>query len=90
VAPARPLVPIPAPRISPEAVEQLLGRMSAGHVLITSRLGDWSAQVEELDLDVLGEDAAVEFLLKRTEGKQARSWSLAQVVVAETRNSATE
>ncbi|MFT5469821.1 MAG: hypothetical protein ACI8UO_004944 [Verrucomicrobiales bacterium] len=40
------------------ATEQLLGRMSAGRVLITSRLGDWSAQVGEFDLDVLSEDAA--------------------------------
>ena len=58
------------------AVEDQLGRMSAGHVLITSRLGDWSAQVEELDLDVLSEDAAVEFLLERTEGKRAPSHNL--------------
>jgi tetratricopeptide (TPR) repeat protein len=50
------------------AAEKLLADLShAGHVLVTSRLRDWSGSVEPLALDVLSEDASVEFLLERTE-----------------------
>jgi Domain of unknown function (DUF4062) len=34
-------------------VQRLLARLRAGHVLITSRIGNWSAGVEPLELDVL-------------------------------------
>ncbi|HWE37418.1 MAG TPA: tetratricopeptide repeat protein [Isosphaeraceae bacterium] len=47
-------------------VERLLARLSAGHVLITSRLANWSRAVERLELHVLTEADAVAFLLERT------------------------
>ena len=37
-----------------------------GHVVITSRLGEWSEGVEPLDLDVLDIEPAREFLLERS------------------------
>jgi hypothetical protein len=46
-----------------EALEELLPRLRGGHVIITSRLSDWSGSVETVDLELLSEDAAVEFLL---------------------------
>jgi tetratricopeptide (TPR) repeat protein len=50
-----------------KAVEELLARLSqAGHVLVTSRLGNWSGAVESLALDVLSEADAAAFLLERT------------------------
>ena len=55
---------------SAREVESLLGRLRGGHIVITTRLGNWSGQVEALDLDVLGEEAAVEFLLARTAGRR--------------------
>jgi tetratricopeptide (TPR) repeat protein len=51
-------------------VEQLLGRLACGHVVITSRLSNFSAHVEPLELDVLTTDAAVAFLLERTKGRR--------------------
>jgi len=47
-------------------VERLLAKLRAGHVLITSRIANWSAGVEPLELHVLASDAAVAFLLERT------------------------
>ncbi len=58
---------------TPEAaaeVEDLLKELSGGHVLITSRLTNWSAAVEALELDVLAETDAVAFLLERTAGRR--------------------
>ena len=48
------------------AVEELLPRVREGHVIVTSRLSDWSGSVEPFELELLGEGAAVEFLLERT------------------------
>jgi hypothetical protein len=48
------------------AVDELVGRLAGGHVLLTGRLARWGAEVEPLPLDVLAEGAAVEFLLERT------------------------
>lgn len=47
-------------------VEHLLARFHSGHVLVTSRLREWSGAIEALELDVLGEDDSVAFLLERT------------------------
>ncbi len=47
-------------------VERLLAKLRAGHVLITSRIANWSAGVEPFELHVLSPDAAVAFLLERT------------------------
>jgi hypothetical protein len=52
-----------------QAVEEKLALLIAGHVVITSRITQWSASVEPLQLDVLSEDAATAFLLKATERK---------------------
>ena len=49
-----------------QAVEGLLDQLRAGHVLITSRIGNWSAGVEPLELDVLAPADAAAFLLQRT------------------------
>ena len=46
--------------------ERLLAELRAGHVVITSRIGDWSGGVEALELDVLEEKDAMSFLLERT------------------------
>lgn len=49
------------------AVEALLPRLAGGHVLITSRLANWSASVTVQALDVLSQDAAAAYLLARTQ-----------------------
>jgi tetratricopeptide (TPR) repeat protein len=48
------------------AVEDLLTKLRSGHILITSRIGNWGAGVEPLDLDVLAPPDAVAFLIERT------------------------
>jgi tetratricopeptide (TPR) repeat protein len=55
-----------------EAVEDLLSRLQQGHVLITSRISDWSGHIDTRELDVLDEPAAVEFILERTRGKRVQ------------------
>jgi len=57
-------------RPSAQAVEDLLARIPGGHVLITSRLGDWSKDVEPLELDVLSAQDAKSFLLDRTKDRR--------------------
>jgi hypothetical protein len=52
------------------AVESLLSQLSGGQVLITTRLRNWSASVQVLDVDVLAPVDAAAFLLERTEGKR--------------------
>jgi hypothetical protein len=50
------------------AVEDMLPRLQAGQVLITSRLKDWSPAVQRAEaLDVLDQKEAAAFLLARTE-----------------------
>src|SRR5262245_43865982 len=49
-----------------QAVEELRDQLRAGHGLITSRIGNWSAGVEPLELDVLAPADAAAFLLERT------------------------
>jgi tetratricopeptide (TPR) repeat protein len=54
------------------AVDALVARLHGGHVLLTGRLARWGAEVEPIELDVLTEEAAVSFLLARTErGRRA-------------------
>jgi tetratricopeptide (TPR) repeat protein len=55
-----------------EAVEELLGGLQGGTVLITSRLADWSSEIPTLELDELVESTAVEFLLERTQDRRRR------------------
>ena len=52
------------------AAESLLARLSDGHVVLTSRLADWSGKVNAMELDVLPLDDAVNFLLQRTAGRR--------------------
>ncbi|MGZ8908018.1 MAG: DUF4062 domain-containing protein, partial [Methylobacter sp.] len=54
------------------AVENTLSRLHQGHVLITSRISDWSGTIDTRELDVLDEKAAVEFILERTQKKRAQ------------------
>ncbi len=49
------------------AVEAKLAHLRAGHVVITSRISQWSNAVTPLELNVLDEDASTEFLLEATE-----------------------
>jgi hypothetical protein len=42
-----------------EAVEELLPRLHGGHVMVTSRLSDWSGSVEPFGFELLSEVAAV-------------------------------
>ncbi len=51
------------------AVNAAFKNLTTGHVLITSRLTDWGAGVNAVELDVLSLPASTEFLLERTERK---------------------
>ena len=44
----------------------MLARLRSGHVLITSRISNWSAGVQPLELDVLTSADAAAFLMERT------------------------
>jgi len=50
------------------AVLEILPSLSAGRVLITSRLTTWPANVRKQSLDTLSHEEAVRFLLDRTDG----------------------
>jgi tetratricopeptide (TPR) repeat protein len=66
---------------TPEAqteVERLLGRLSGGHVVVTSRLTNFAGNFEPLALDVLTADDAAAFLLERTAGRRQNSDNDAQ------------
>ena len=52
------------------AVEEELQRLNSGHIVVTSRLSNWGSGFESLELDVISEEAATEFLLERTQGKR--------------------
>ncbi|MFT4103945.1 MAG: tetratricopeptide repeat protein [Burkholderiaceae bacterium] len=52
------------------AVENLVPKLSGGHLLLTSRLSNWSAGIEPLPVDLIAPDAAEDFLLARTAGKR--------------------
>jgi tetratricopeptide (TPR) repeat protein len=55
------------------AVEDLLPRLSAGHVIITSRYTRWSGSVEPQSLDLLAPEEAKQFLLDRTASRRIES-----------------
>jgi hypothetical protein len=52
------------------AVEDLLPRLGSGHVLVTSRIGDWSAGVDTFELGELTPEDGRAFLLERTGRRQ--------------------
>ena len=54
-----------------EAVSDLMARLKGGHAIVTARVSNFPASLPTLELDVLEDDAAVEFLLQRTRGKRA-------------------
>jgi tetratricopeptide (TPR) repeat protein len=51
-------------------VEKLLGELAGGHVVVTSRLANFSANFWPLELDVLAVEDAAAFLLARTMGRR--------------------
>ena len=53
-------------------VQGLLTQLRAGHVLITSRIANWRAGVEPLELHVLAQADAAAFLLERTPHRRQR------------------
>jgi hypothetical protein len=56
-----------------DAATRLLGRLTGGHVVLTSRLTRFPRGVERLDLDVLTLDDAAVFLLEATETGRLRA-----------------
>ncbi|MGH8489047.1 MAG: tetratricopeptide repeat protein [Gammaproteobacteria bacterium] len=64
------------------AAEHLLARLRGGSVLITSRLAQWSASVEPLELDVLAPEDAAQFLLERNVATRRKRASDAQDAAA--------
>lgn len=48
------------------AIEALAPRLLGGHILVTSRLANWSHRLQPLPVDTLSPNAAAEFLLART------------------------
>jgi tetratricopeptide (TPR) repeat protein len=55
------------------AVEDLLPRLTNGHVLVTSRRREWSAGIQKQPLGALSQEEAVQFLLQRTASERASS-----------------
>lgn len=56
-----------------QALTDLLGSLTAGHVLITSRLHGWADNVEPLDIEVLCEDDSTDLLLQLTEQSRRKT-----------------
>jgi tetratricopeptide (TPR) repeat protein len=54
-------------------VERILGALTGGHVVVTSRLADFSGNFQPLELGVLAVDDAAAFLLARTEGRRRKA-----------------
>jgi hypothetical protein len=54
-------------------VVKLLPRLKGGHVVVTARASNFPAGVRKLELGVLEEGAAAQFLLDRTEADRAKS-----------------
>ncbi len=53
------------------AVCKLMPRLKGGHMIVTARAANFPASLPKLELDVLDEDAATEFLLERTRDDRA-------------------
>jgi Domain of unknown function (DUF4062) len=70
---------------SAQEIERLLARLRTGHVLITSRIGNWSAGVVPLELHLLARADAVAFLLERTRNRrrQPDDGAVAAVIAGE-------
>jgi Domain of unknown function (DUF4062) len=66
------------------AVDKLMARLKGGHVIITARASNFPASLRKLELGVLDDDAATEFLLEHARRSQhggrrcgpgARTWA---------------
>ena len=55
------------------AVSKLMARLKGGHVIVTARASNFPASLRKLELDVLDEEAATEFLLERTRDDRAHA-----------------
>lgn len=55
-----------------KAVEALFGSLQQGHLLITSRLSNWSLQIHKQELLLLSPEAAEAFLLETTDSTRAK------------------
>jgi tetratricopeptide (TPR) repeat protein len=55
------------------AVTALMPRLNGGHVIVTARAANFPATIRKLELDVLGQDAATQFLLERTADDRQRA-----------------
>jgi tetratricopeptide (TPR) repeat protein len=54
------------------AAEELLPKLTGGHVLLTSRLADWSGNLALPRLEILSLEAASDFLLLRTDARRRK------------------
>jgi tetratricopeptide (TPR) repeat protein/Mrp family chromosome partitioning ATPase len=54
------------------AVEEQMAQLTGGHILVTSRLTNWSGSLTVIPVKVLSHEAAIEFLLARTYDKRRR------------------
>ena len=61
-----------------DAAHGLLGRLTGGHVVLTSRLKHFPLGIEKLDMDVLTPDDATAFLLEATPGRHKAADDAAQ------------
>jgi hypothetical protein len=55
------------------AVGNIIPRLKGGHVIVTARVSNFPASLPTLELDVLDEAPATEFLLERTRGKRVET-----------------
>ena len=56
-----------------KAVVELMPRLDGGHVIVTARAANFPATIRKLELDVLDEEAATQFLLERTAEDRQRA-----------------
>jgi tetratricopeptide (TPR) repeat protein len=56
-----------------EEAEKLMSTLTSGRVLITSRLANFAGHFDPLELDVLGVEDAVAFLLERTDRRRHKT-----------------
>jgi tetratricopeptide (TPR) repeat protein len=55
------------------AIEGLLPRFTSGQVVITTRLSNWSAAMQSIEVDVLAREDAITFLLERTSERRRQA-----------------
>jgi tetratricopeptide (TPR) repeat protein len=56
-----------------KAVTELMPRLKGGHAIVTARAANFPATIRKLELDVLAEEAATQFLLERTANDRQRA-----------------